>query len=489
MRLEVKGISKSFGPVKAVQNISFDLAVGEVHAICGENGAGKSTLMNILSGNLAPDAGEILLDGNVIKPKNQLHANDLGIAIVYQHLSLFDNQNVAENIFVNRFPKTKSGLIDYKAAYSGTAQLLQQLCIDPILSPDTQVSELSAGQKQMVEIAKALAKNPSVLILDEPTASISGSDTQTLFNIIRDLKNKGTSIIYISHRMEEIFEISDRVTVLKDGQMVGVAQTSTLTREILINKMVGRDIQKLERRQTLSGDTVLEVKGLSNKKLHEVSFKICKGEIVALAGLIGAGRTEIAKSIFGAMPLDAGEIYLNGQKINIQSPADAVHFKIAYVPEERKSLGLFAAMSLSENIDSINYTSDNAFWSDSKMALGRAEDFRQRLRIVSHSATQPVADLSGGNQQKVVLAKWLSTDPDLLMIDEPTHGIDIGAKFEIYELLQNLAQKGKAILLISSELQEVLAISDRILVVKNGAIVQELKTGETSEGEILQWAM
>ncbi|SKC05273.1 sugar ABC transporter ATP-binding protein [Dyadobacter psychrophilus] len=489
MQLQLQNISKSFGPVQALHSVSFTLAEGEVHAICGENGAGKSTLMNILSGNLQPDNGDIVLDNSPVQIKNFAHAASLGLAIVYQQLSLFENQDIAENIFVNQFPTHKSGLINYKALYDETERLLRKLHMEHILSPKTMVSALSPGEKQMVEIAKALSRKPSILILDEPTASISGYDAQTLFHIIRNLKSQGTSVIYISHRMEEIFEIADRVTVLKDGKYAGTKMTAEINRDMLINMMVGREISKMNRKYAENKDVVLEVEELSNQKLNSISFKIHRGEIVALAGLVGAGRTEIGKTIFGAMQKSSGRILLNNKELNIKNTADAIRHKIAFVPEERKALGLFMDMNVAENIGSVGLSASKPVFFDHSKSIAIAETYKQKLRIVANNVLQKVGDLSGGNQQKVVLSKWLSTDPDLLIIDEPTHGIDIGAKFEIYALLQKLALDGKAILLISSELPEVLAISDRILVIKNGGITKELKSKDTTEEEILKWAM
>jgi ribose transport system ATP-binding protein len=489
MKLKLSNISKSYGSVLALQNIDFELIAGEVHAVCGENGAGKSTLMNILSGNVLPDIGEIFLDGENIKIQSQSHAASLGIAIVYQHLSLFENQNVAENIFVNQFPKTKFGFIDFKKLYAETEILLSTLRLNHIIRPEMLVADLSPGQKQMVEIAKALSKNPSILILDEPTASITDTETKTLFEIIQNLKAKGVSVIYISHRLEEIFEISDRVTILKDGKYVASHSTPDLNKEKLISLMVGRDILKAERSFTINEYIVLELKSVSNDKLTDVSFKIHKGEIVALAGLVGAGRTEIGMTIFGAMKINKGELWLNGIKTEIKSSENAIQLKIAYVPEERKTLSIFADMNVFENINSANLTSVAPRFYDENNAKQQAENYVKKLNIVTPSVSQKVLNLSGGNQQKVVLAKWLSTNSDLLIIDEPTHGIDIGAKFEIYELLEKLSQGGRSILLISSELSEVLAISDRVLVVKNGKITKELLTQNTTETEILKWAM
>lgn len=489
-RLELIHISKAFGPVKALENVSFDLDIGEVHAICGENGAGKSTLMNILSGNVSQDTGEVLIEGAEVELKSQFHANQLGIAIVYQHLSLFANRTVAENIFVNHFPEKGFGIIDYAKLFTETQSLLEKLKMEHILRPETMVSELSAAQRQMVEIAKALARKPQVLILDEPTASISGNDVQTLFGIISDLRSGETSIVYISHRMEEIFEISDRVTVLKDGKRVGVWNTAELTRSKLIAMMVGREISRPQiAGHKIPEEVMLEVSGLSNDRIHDISFKIHRGEVVALAGLAGAGRTEIAMTIFGAMPRTRGRILVRNTEVDIRSPADAIAQKIAFVPEDRKSLGLFSSMTICENINSVDPGSKKKRKVNQNKQVAVAEKFKNQMRIVSSSVHQLVSGLSGGNQQKVVLSKWLSNNPEILIIDEPTHGIDIGAKFEIYDLLRRLAAEGVAILLISSELPEVLAISNRILVVKSGIINQELVTADTNEEQIMHWAM
>lgn len=489
MHLSFKNISKSFGPVKAIRNVNLDLLPGEVHAVCGENGAGKSTLMNILSGNLQADAGELFINGQSTRLKNQQHAAKLGIAIVYQHLSLFENLDVAENIFVNRFPQKSIGTIDHRHLYRSAGELLKQLNIDHIVHPHSTVSSLSAGQKQMVEIAKALSNDPKVLILDEPTASLTNDNKHTLFAIIRLLKNTGTSIIYISHRMEEIFEVSDRVTVLKDGKWVTTMPTGTLTKEKLVSLMVGREIKAYKKRIAENSELLFEVQNLNNDIIRNISFKIYKGEILAMSGLVGAGRTEIAKTVFGAMKKKSGALMLQGKAVHIDSPGDAIRHRIVYLPEERKALGLFLDMSIEDNINATRFTSPLSTRINYSEAAKTAEHYKNRLRIVCTCIAQKVSELSGGNQQKVVLAKWLSMDPDVLIIDEPTHGIDIGAKFEIYELLQELAASGKAILMISSELPEILAISDRVLVIKEGTIVKELATSDTTEEELLGWAM
>lgn len=486
MKLSLKNIHKSFGDVQALQAVTLDLAAGEVHAICGENGAGKSTLMNILSGNLQPDSGEIWVDNQRETIQNQQKATALGIAIVHQHLSLFEHQTIAENIFVNQFPTNRWGLIDFKKLNDDTQNLLEKLNLGHTLQPNVKVSALSIAQKQLVEIAKALAKKPSILILDEPTASISEIDTQLLFGVIRELQSHGTAVVYISHRLEEIFEIADRVSILKDGKYVDTLPTQRLQKEQLVALMVGRDIPKFEKIQHKQRKVCLEVRGLSSNFLKNISFKIHQGEIVALAGLVGAGRSEIAQSIFGFLAHQIAQITLNGTPLSIASPKDAIQNGIAYVPENRKELGLFVEKSIADNISAID---SKPFFYDAQMAVQTADFYQSELRIVATHTAQKVSSLSGGNQQKVVLAKWLSQDPTLLIIDEPTHGIDVGAKFEIYELLKKFVSTGKSILLISSELKEVMMLSDRILVIKNGEIVNEFYTEHTTEEEVLASAI
>lgn len=487
MLLELNHISKNFGSVTALQGVNFSLQKGEAHALCGENGAGKSTLMNILGGNFPPTSGNIVFKGQEIRFENNLHAANLGISIVYQHLSLVNNMTVAENIFANRLPQ-KFGIIQYDLLKKQTEELLNKLKINTVQA-NTKVSSLSIGQKQMVEIAKALSKNPEILILDEPTASVTQKETETIFEIIRELKNKGVGVIYISHRLDEIFQIADRVSVLKDGKHQATLDRSELSRETLINLMVGRDIEKSEKVSFAQEEVILEVKSLTGAKFRNINFKLRKGEILALAGLQGAGRTEIALAIFGADTNRTGEVRVRDKVLTINHPQDAIRVGIGYSPEERKTLGIFPEMSISQNVIAVNLKeciSNRLF--DEKKANQFAENFKEKLNIIASSIFQKLGTLSGGNQQKVVLAKWLLQSPEVLIIDEPTHGIDVGAKFEIYELLKNLAKEGKGIILISSELPEVIALADRILVIRNGEIAGELGGKEVKENEILELA-
>lgn len=488
MRLQLTGISKYFPGVKALNGINFDLLPGEVHALCGENGAGKSTLMNILTGNLHADAGELFLNGQPTHITDPSDAAKKGIAIVYQQLSLIDNLSVAENIFANTQPRNKWGIIQYGILYEKTKQLLQSLHMSYI-TPDKPVEDLSPGEKQMVEIAKALAKNPDILILDEPTASITDRETQTLFGIIKKLKEAGKSVIYISHRLAEIFQVADRVTVLKDGQYQGTNSIKDLNTDKLIRLMVGREVLNEPVASAATEKELLRVTDLSGKGFSNISFTIHSGEIVGLAGLIGAGRTEIAQTLFGYLPGSSGKVLLEGRQISFKHPAEAISAGIGYVPEERKSQGLFLSKTVADNITVINLkAAGNRRWYNEAKALSIAKKYKDKLKIGTPDVQQEVINLSGGNQQKVVLAKWLLTDPKLLIVDEPTHGIDVGAKAEIYQLLRQLAALGKGILLISSELLELLALADRIIVIREGKIAGTLKVANTSEEEILALA-
>lgn len=474
--------------MKALEGIDFDLKPGEVHALCGENGAGKSTLMNILTGNLAPDGGEIILKGQPVAIAGPAQAAHLGIAIVYQQLSLVDTLSAAENIFANIQPRNNWGFINYKALYAQARQLLGSLQMDYI-QPDCLVGDLSPGEKQMVEIAKALSKNPDILILDEPTASITERETKTLFNLIGGLKQAGKSIIYISHRMAEIFRIADRVTVLKDGRYQGTRDRDKITPNELIRMMVGRELFKNTSESSASTKELLRVEHLTGKGFENISFTVHQGEILGLAGLVGAGRSEIAQTIFGYLPKRSGRIFLKGNSLKLSHPADAIAAGIGYVPEERKSQGLFLGKSVVDNmvVASLQVTSSGNLY-DSEKANGSAETLREKLRIVTPHVQQAVVNLSGGNQQKVVLARWLLTNPEILIVDEPTHGIDVGAKAEIYDLLRQLAASGKGIILISSELPELLALADRILVIRQGQLSGELDGKEATEERVLSLA-
>jgi ribose transport system ATP-binding protein len=484
--LKINNISKSFGAVKALQNVSLDVKAGEVHAVCGENGAGKSTLMNILTGNLQPDEGGTLLWKN--EPLVFSNFNDAkakGIAIVHQERSLVETMSIAENIFFNTHPLNNRGFIDYKTLYEKTINMLQQLQLTH-LSPKALIKTLSPAEAQMIEIAKALALNPQLLILDEPTASITGKETTILFNIIKDIKKQGVAVIYISHRLKEIFEIADSVTVLKDGKWQNTLPVGEVTADKLVTLMVGREIHQLKQVNHAQNETVLEVKNMSGHRFNNISFTIAKGEIVALSGLVGAGRTEIAKTIFGALPLKSGTITLNNKEIACSHPAEAIANGIAYLAEERKLQSIFADMTVVENVMAAKFAGSGfEKFIPHKEAFETAEKYKNELRIATPSVQSKLKQLSGGNQQKTVLARWLNTKPQLLIVDEPTHGVDVGAKFEIYQLLQQLAANGTSILMISSEMPEILALANRIVVIASGSKVGELNKNEATEEKIL----
>nr|WKN38823.1 sugar ABC transporter ATP-binding protein [Tunicatimonas sp. TK19036] len=486
--LQLDRISKLFPGVKALDQVSLSVQAGEVHALCGENGAGKSTLMNILSGNLQPNEGTITWKGQEVQISNPIEAQRLGIAIVYQERSLVETLSVAENIFIRNKPRNRLGLIDFPQLYRKTQDLLDRLGLSAI-RPRSLVSSLSIANQQMVEIAKALAQEPELLILDEPTASITEVEADILFAIIRRLKQQEVAVIYISHRMAEIFEIADRVSVLKDGRYQGTFPISEVTVDTLIRTMVGRDLQVQDAESHTTSEVVLEVQQLQGERFQDVSFQLKKGEILALAGLVGAGRTEVARAILGADPLLGGTILLEGKHVKISHPKEAIQQGIGYLPESRKTQGLFLDMSVADNVVAANLptVADKGFLQP-KQIRKKTEEYIRQLRIVTPGSQQKVLNLSGGNQQKVVLAKWLMRQPKVFIVDEPTHGVDVGAKSEIYAILNELTRQGVSILLISSELPEVLLLSDRILVMWNGKVTAELSRKQATEEEIMHYA-
>jgi ribose transport system ATP-binding protein len=482
--LKLQSITKSFPGVKALDGVSLEIRPGEVHALCGENGAGKSTLMNCLVGNIQPDDGQLYWNDEAITITSFQQARRLGIAIVYQELSVIDSLSVAENIYAGHPPLTGRGLINYPELYAQTRLLLDQLGLHEI-EPRQTVGRLSISAKQMIEIAKALATRPRLLILDEPTSSLTERETQVLFRIIRQLKAEEVGIIYISHRMHEIKQISDRVSILKDGTYQGTFQTESTGIDQIIKRMVGRAVTPVAYTSHVQEEVLLEVHQLTGRGFSNVSFQLRKGEVLGFAGLVGAGRTELAQALFGANPVQSGTLVFKGKEMRFRSPGEAIRSGIAYVPEERKRLGLFLEKNLYENIASAQLTGQKYRAAGFRKT---AEHYRQAWGIRTPSVEQRVGLLSGGNQQKVVLAKWLNTSPDLLIVDEPTHGVDVGAKAEIYNLLKNLTELGKGVILISSELPEVLALSDRIAVMHQGRLVRIVPGQEASEESLMQAA-
>jgi ribose transport system ATP-binding protein len=477
--LRLENISKYFPGVKALQQVSLEINSGEVHALCGENGAGKSTLMNIITGNLQPDEGAVIWHGKPVVINNVLRAQELGISIVYQEKSLVDSLSIAENIFPVHQPVNSFGLIDKRALFQKTRQLLNELQLEA-LDPELIIGKLSGTEKAMVEIAKALAKNPSLLILDEPTASITHRETKVLFRLIRQLKAKGVAIIYISHRMAEIKQIADVVSVLKDGQYQGTVSVHEPT-EQMIRMMVGRDLELAQYRSHAGPGAKLEAKNLSGRGFHNISFKIGPGEILGFAGLSDSGRSELARAIFADISIVSGELFIDGRKISFRHPAESMQEGIAYLPENRKTEGLFMEKSIAENISSVRM---QAGFYDRKRVIREADRVVRKFNIRTPSVKSGVGKLSGGNQQKVVIAKWLSTSPDILIVNEPTNGVDVGAKSEIYQILKELTAAGKSILLISSELPELLLLADRIAVMYSGSIKGILSHEDATEDKI-----
>jgi ribose transport system ATP-binding protein len=488
----IKDLDKSFPGVRALKKARFELFPGEVHALMGENGAGKSTLMKILAGIYQKDAGEILIEGEPVDIASPRAAQDLGISIIHQELNLMNELTAAQNIFIGREPKRAMGLLlDEAALNRAVADIFARMHL--VLDPRAEVGELTVAKQQMVEIAKALSFRSKVLIMDEPTAALNKTEIAELFSIIRQLKAEGVGIIYISHKMDELKEISDRVTVMRDGEYVGTVPTASTSIDTIISMMVGRSLTetKTDVPDLSSHDVVLEVRNLRRSNaIQDVSFKLRKGEILGFAGLMGAGRTEVARAIFGADPLDGGEIIVRGKPATIRSPQDAVRLGIGYLSEDRKRFGLATGMDVAANVVMpclSKFLSLNMFLK-AKAIRETARSYISQLRIKTPSDAQEVRFLSGGNQQKIVIAKWLARDCEILFFDEPTRGIDVGAKNEIYKLLNTLAAQGRAIVMISSELPEILRMSHRIAVMCEGRLTGELPAEGTKQEDIMRLA-
>ncbi|HEU0115435.1 MAG TPA: sugar ABC transporter ATP-binding protein [Thermomicrobiales bacterium] len=488
--LELHGIAKRFPGVVALDDVHFDLRAGEVHVLVGENGAGKSTLVKILSGIYQPDAGEILLDGRAVTLRDPHTAQQLGISTVHQELNLVPHLDVGRNIFLGREPLRGPGVIDWPAVYRRSRQELAELGID--LDPRLSMRRLGVAQQQMTEIAKALVAHARVLILDEPTAAITADEAETLFRIVDRLRESGAGIILISHHLEDATRAGDRVTVLRDGKWVATMPMAETTPREMIRLMVGRELtQQFPKQPSNPGDVALRVSNLRRKGvLDDISFEVRRGELVSLAGLVGAGRTEVARAIFGIDPIDGGEIEVRGQPTRIKNPGAAVRHRIALLPEDRKQQGLVLLLPVADNIALAAPEKLPAPPGLAPPSLRRraAQRFIDALRIKTPSANQRVLYLSGGNQQKVVLAKWLLTEADIFIFDEPTRGIDVGAKVEVYRLMNELMANGAAILMISSELPEVLGMSDRILVMRGGRIVVELDGASATQEQVMTYA-
>ncbi|MEG4417127.1 sugar ABC transporter ATP-binding protein [Microcoleus sp. LAD1_D5] len=481
--LEMQGIKKTFNGFIALHDVNITVYPGEVHALMGENGAGKSTLMKILAGAYIADAGEIRIDGKAVKMTDPAQARNLGIAIIYQELNLAPNLTVAENIFMGSELKKGGTFLDQDEMRRRAAEVLKNL--DANFEAGDLVSTLSIAEQQQVEIARALKDNSRILVMDEPTAALSDRETDKLFEVVRRLRNEGIAIIYISHRMAEIYALADRVSVIRDGGYIGSLEKHEISAERLVEMMVGRSLQDLyeNKHQITRGAVVLDVTNLSDghKKVKSASFQLHAGEILGLAGLVGAGRTELARLIFGADRKTSGEIKLENRPLNVSTPNEAMAAGIAYVPEDRKALGLFLEASSGENITmNVLDREAKAGIINSNFLLKIVNDAINNLQIRLASPSIRAMDLSGGNQQKLLLARWLAINPKVLLLDEPTRGVDIGAKSEIYRIISDLAAKGVAILMISSELPEIVGMSDRVLVMRAGSLVGEVggSTGE-----------
>jgi len=489
--LSVSGITKSFAGVHALKGVSFDLREGEVHALVGENGAGKSTLIKVVTGAHAPDSGSIEIDGRPVHGNSPVLSRKLGVAAIYQQPALFPELSVAENIAMGSEP----GGLWRRVRWGGRAARARELLgrIGAAIDPEAPVSSLTMPQQQMVEIAKALGADAKVLIMDEPTASLPEHEVQNLFRVVRGLRQQGAGIVYISHRLDELYELADRVTVLRDGNSVATRPMREVDRPELIRLMVGREITAVfPKREVALGDVLLELRGLGcrDSGVRGVSLQVRAGEILGLAGLVGAGRTELARVLFGLTPADQGEILLAGKRVSVRSPAQAVDLGIAYVPEDRRRHGVILEMPVAANATlAVLRRLTRSGFLDFAREREIAESYVAALAVKTPSIDAPVGNLSGGNQQKVALARWLATEPRVVILDEPTQGIDVGAKSEIHKLMGDLAARGMAVLMISSELPEVLGMSDRIAVLHQGALAGILDRKEATQEKVLALAL
>jgi ribose transport system ATP-binding protein len=483
--LQLSHIQKVYPGVVALQNVSLDFYPGEVHAIVGENGAGKSTLIKILTGAIQPTGGEVYFNGTLLRNNTPVKSLATGIVAIYQEFNLFPFLSVAENVFYGAYPK-KGLVVDFKKMAQKTRELLAELSID--IDPSIQVRELSIGYQQIVEIAKAISHNAKVLIMDEPSAPLTENEVESLFAIVKKIRQNGVSVIYISHRIEEIFILSDKVSVFRDGQYIKTMKTTDTNTDELVRIMVNRELgEQFPEKDYRQGEEVLEVRGLSTTMLKDIGFKAYRGEILGFAGLVGAGRTEVARAIFGADRISGGEIFLFGQPVRINAPIDAIRAGIGLIPEDRKQQGVLLGMTVMENISYANMKAVSK-WGvlNSSKDLDAAEKYKELLRIKAISLKQLVRNLSGGNQQKVVLAKWLFTNCDVLIFDEPTRGIDVGAKQEIYLLMKQLVEEGKVVIMITSEMPELLGMADRIIVMREGRIAGTMMRQEATQEIILK---
>ncbi len=486
--LEMRQIVKVFPGVKALDHVDFQVRRGEVHCLIGANGAGKSTLMKVLSGAYTEEEGEIFFDGEILSSHGTQKRRKEGISVIYQELSLFSELTVGENVYINNYPRGRAGGVDWKKVYQMTQELADSLNIK--INAKSKVSSLNMGQRQLTEIMKALACNAKLIVMDEPSSTLSQSEFEILVKVIKDLKEKGITIIYISHHLEELFTVGDRITVLRDGKFIVCKSVSELNEDSLVEYMTGIKITQIENEETkvhqVSEDVVLELKNMCNYKVSDINLKLHKGEVVGLYGLVGAGRTEILQSIYGIKPILSGEMRINGEKVNFRNTQEAIRYKIGLAPESRKTQGLVLILPVWENMSMvalrrfkkgmrINYQKIN----------GECKDYVEKLNIKTPTVQTRTGSLSGGNQQKVILAKWLMQDCNILLLDEPTQGIDVVAKEEIYKLIREMTDMGKSVIVVSSELQELLRVSDNIHVIYDGKQVLETNKANFNADQIL----
>ncbi|CAN7694847.1 sugar ABC transporter ATP-binding protein [Rhizobium sp. LjRoot30] len=488
--LEIEGARKEFPGVLALDNVEFRLRPGTVHALMGENGAGKSTLMKIIAGVYTPDAGTMRLRGEEIRLKSPRDALEQGIAMIHQELALMTSMTVAENIWIRREPKNAIGLIDHARMVANTRELFNQLKIK--INPVAEVSTLTVAQRQMVEIAKAVSYESSVLIMDEPTSALTESEVEHLFEIIRDLRSRNIGIVYITHKMNELFEIADEFSVFRDGRYVGTHASTAVTRDDIIRMMVGREITSMfPKEEAEIGDVILEVKDLAVAGVFQgISFELHRGEILGVAGLVGSGRSNVAEAIFGVVPATSGTIRINGRQVDVASPAIAMREGMALLTEDRKETGCFLPLTILENmqIAALHNGHSQMGYVDERGLRSLCDEMKKAMRIKTPNLEERIENLSGGNQQKVLIGRWLLTKPKILILDEPTRGIDVGAKAEIHRLISNLAKEGVAVIMISSELPEVLGMSDRILVMHEGHMTGILDRADADQVKIMELA-
>lgn len=489
IKLRVSNIEKSFPGVKALDNVNFAVRKGTVHAICGENGAGKSTLMKIINGIYKQDAGQILIDEEVVEINNPIEARELGISMIFQELNYMPEMSIEESLFVGNWPTKKHGNIDWFEIRKRTLKLLEEENLN--YSPETKLKDLSVSDIQMLEILKAISYNSDIIIMDEPTSAITHKEVEVLFKKIDELRKRGTCIIYISHKMDEIFQIADEITVFRDGSVIDSRSTEDYDMDTIISQMVGRKLENnYPKEEVKIGETILEVKGLTNKEeFEDVSFYAREGEIIGFAGLMGAGRTEVMRSLFGLDSYQSGEIIIKGEKVDIKNTRTSIDKKMVMLSEDRRRYGIVPIRSVKENV---SLSSLKKFiyggWLNSKKEIKTVTDICEKMNVQTPTLETSIEALSGGNQQKVVLAKWMITDPDILMLDEPTRGIDVGAKYEIYKLMVELTKDKKTIIMVSSELPELIGMCDRIYVMAKGRITGMLEKEDFTQENIMAYA-